>query len=118
MLTLTPKMMQVDQLQCKIDAAYKECFESASRSVPDELEVSIDLPDISEASFGNLGRTDPEVRHHVYRPCHSARPMCPCYCLLRGPERAGSKAMNTASLPVSRTSALTARPRSTLALHT
>ncbi len=56
-------MTQVVQLQSDIDAAYKECFESVSKGLPEQLGVSTDLQDISEASFGNLGRTNSEVRH-------------------------------------------------------
>ena len=54
---------QVVQLQADIDVAYRECFQSVSRNLPEELGGSADLQDISEASFGNLGRTNPEVRH-------------------------------------------------------
>ena len=52
---------QVAQLQLDLDAAYKECFLHTSRDPSDELASSLELQSISEASFGGLGRTNPEV---------------------------------------------------------
>ena len=49
------------QLQSDIDTAYRDCFESASEDLPVELASSAELQGVTEASFGSLGRTDPEV---------------------------------------------------------
>ena len=71
-------MTQVVQLQSDVDAAYRECFEPVCKNLPEELGDVTDLKDITEASFGNLGRTNPQVRHFsaytvadVSSACHS-----------------------------------------------
>ena len=51
------------QLQSDIDTAYEECFGSASEDLPVELPSPAELQGVTEAFFGNLGRTDPEVCH-------------------------------------------------------
>ena len=52
---------QVAQLQSDLDAAYRDCFLQTSRDLSDKLASPLELQSISEASFGDLGRTKPEV---------------------------------------------------------
>lgn len=52
---------QVAQLQSDLDAAYRDCFLQTSRDLSDKLACPLELQSISEASFGDLGRTKPEV---------------------------------------------------------
>ena len=54
---------QVAQLQLDLDAAYSDCFLPTSRDLSDEIASPPELQSISEASFGDLGRTNPEVSH-------------------------------------------------------
>ena len=61
MLLIMAVAWQMAQLQSDIDAAYRDCFEAASRDLPEELLPSADLQTISEASFGHIGRTNPQV---------------------------------------------------------
>ena len=55
---------QVAHLQTDLDAAYRDCFLQTSRDLSDELATPSELQSISEASFGDLGRTNPEVLHY------------------------------------------------------
>ena len=64
---------QVVRLQLDLDAAYEDCFRRTSRDLSDALASSLELPSISEASFGELGRTNPEVRISQRR--------CSLFCL-------------------------------------
>lgn len=59
-------LTQVASLQSSIDALYRSAFEGVEVEAQEatELNEAIDLekfPDLSEAAFGELGRTRPKV---------------------------------------------------------
>ena len=60
------KLSQMVELQSDIDTAYRDCFGSAGGDFSVELASSAALQGVTEASFGNLGRTDPEVCHLLH----------------------------------------------------
>lgn len=74
-------MTQVAQLQSDIDAAYRECFESVSRDLHDEMGSAAALEDITEASFGNLGRANSEV-HYILAFTTATVPHDSLFCTL------------------------------------